>query len=458
MSKSYIYRDLRKDLLEWKKQVKRKPLIIRGARQVGKTTLIKDFAQSYKHRILLNLEKSRDRSFFEGSDDVKSIKEALFISNNIVEDKPGTTLLFLDEIQESPQAIKLLRYFYEEEPSLHVIAAGSLFEFAMNNIKSFPVGRVSFLYLHPLNFREFINALGKDQLLNALDTVPMNPVLHDVVTSLFKEYAIIGGMPEVVKQYVDNQSKIGLEPIYESIWSTYKEDVKKYGKNDTQKKITQHILETAHLYLDQRIKFNNFGNSNYKSREVGQAFSNLDAAKVIRLIYPTLDVAPPAKPDLKKAPRMQFLDTGIVNYTLGIQGDLAKLNDMSAWFRGALISHLITQELISLEVTSPSKPVFWVRQKAHSSSEVDLIYSYQNMLIPIEIKSGSTGRLRSLFEFMKRSPHKYAVRISENRFKIEEIKTIEGKKFWLMNLPLYLGTKIHDYISFFVDQYSEEKI
>ena len=452
----HIDRELYGELEKWKNQNSRKPLIIRGARQVGKTTLVEDFAKSYKHSIVLNLEKSKARSFFEGTDEVSQIKEALFLSNDILSEKGGETLLFLDEIQECPEAIKMLRYFYEEEPSLHVVAAGSLFELAIKEFDSFPVGRVSFLYLYPLNFKEFLSACGKKKLANALDEIPVKNSIHSILVDLFKEYAIVGGMPEAVKYYVKNDSKIGLKSIYESIWSTYKEDVKKYAKNNTQRKVLQHILKTAHLFLDQRIKFNNFGNSNYKSREMGEAFNSLDASKVIRLIYPTIDVEPPAKPDLKKSPRMQFLDSGIVAFSLGIQAELIKLDSTSAWFRGAMIAHLITQELLSINFSNSMKPMFWVRQKAQATSEIDLIFTYKNMLIPIEIKSGPTGRLRSLFEFMKRVPHTYAVRISQNKFSIEKIETIEGKEFWLMNLPLYLGTKIPDYINYFVENYLPE--
>ncbi len=451
-----IYRHLMVDLDSWKTNSNRKPLIIRGARQVGKTTLVKEFSKSYSQSIFLNLEKSKDRSFFESTDDIIQIKESLFLHYDIRPDIEGATLLFLDEIQESESAIKLLRYFYEEIPELHVIAAGSLFELAIKNFKSFPVGRVSFLYLHPLNFQEFLHALGKDLLLDELKSIPIKEAAHQSLLLIFKEYAIIGGMPEVVKIYSSTRSKLELKSIYESIWSTYKVDVEKYANNDTQRNVIHHLLQTAHLYLDQRIKFNNFGNSNYKSREIGQAFDRLHDSKIIQLIYPSLDIEPPAKPDRKKSPRMQFLDSGIVNYNRGIQSEMTRLEDLNSLFRGALIPHLITQELKSINSTNSENPMFWVRQKAQSSSEVDLIYTFQDKIIPIEVKSGSTGRLRSLHEFINRAPHNFAVRISDNKFKIEKLKTIGGKPFWLMNLPLYLGTKLPEYISYFINLDLEE--
>lgn len=147
-------------LENWKRGKDRKPLILRGARQVGKTTLVKEFAQSYDFFISLNLEKAADKEFFTAYDDVNTIVESLFLSNDLTPDQQKNTLLFIDEIQELPKAIQLLRYFFEEVPNLHVIAAGSLLEFAMKEVQSFPVGRVEFLYLYPLNFEEYLQAIN----------------------------------------------------------------------------------------------------------------------------------------------------------------------------------------------------------------------------------------------------------------------------------------------------------
>ena len=149
----------------WKKRPNHKPLILRGARQVGKTTLVKKFSKSYKYSILLNLEKPSDVAYFNDFDDVKSIIESLFLSKNIMKASIGETLLLIDEVQESPKAIQMLRYFYEDYPDLDVIAAGSLLEFAMKEVKNFPVGRVEYLYLHPLDFREYIEAIGHQLVL-----------------------------------------------------------------------------------------------------------------------------------------------------------------------------------------------------------------------------------------------------------------------------------------------------
>lgn len=420
---------------------------------MGKTTLVNQFARTYKQAILLNLEKSSDRGYFEDYDDVKDIVELLFALNNISIKDAAKILLFIDEIQESARAIKLLRYFYEEIPELNVIAAGSLLEFALHRIQGFPVGRVEFLYLHPLNFREYLMAISHEAALGYLDNIPLKPIGRSVLQTLFNQYAIIGGMPEIVKQYKKSGSITDLPVIYESVWGTFQHDVEKYAANETERKVIKHIIATAHFYLDQRIKFQHFGNSNYRSREVGEAMRKLDDAKVIRLIYPTTNTATPVKPDIKKSPRLQFLDTGIVNYSLGAQPEMIGVSDLSNAYRGAIIPHLITQELISLNHLNDKKPNFWVREKKQASSEVDLVFSYLDKVIPIEIKSGKTGRLKSLHKFVEQSGHPYAIRIYGGEFKIERSATPNGVDYFLMNLPYFLGTKLPEYIEYFVSNY-----
>ena len=445
-------------LRKWKSNVHRKPLIIRGARQVGKTTLVRDFASTYSHAILLNLEKKADRSYFEDFDDIRNIFEALFLAHNISPTEVKDTLLFIDEIQESPKAIQLLRYFYEELSALHVISAGSLLEFGLKEVVSFPVGRVEFLYLHPLNFHEYLEAIGREDLQKQLKEVPVKPTAHKLLMDIFHRYAIIGGMPEIVNTDIHQRNLASLPQVYESIWGTYKSDVEKYTSNDSERKIIRHIMNTAPLHLDERIKFQGFGNSNYRSREIGEAFRILEDAKVLRLIYPTTDVHPPVKADLKKSPCLQLLDTGLTNYSLGIQAEMLAMEDLNSAYKGAVIPHLITQELVSLESITEHKPNFWVRNKKQSSAEVDLTYTYKNLVIPIEIKSGSTGSLKSLHQFVEAVDHPYAIRMYAGNFRIEKTVTPGKKPYLLMNLPYYLGTSLPHYIEWFVEQHQQEQV
>lgn len=445
-------RDIEKQLLEWKEKPHRKPLILRGARQVGKTTVVKSFAKNYATTILLNLEKRTDSEFFENSDNVSEILDALIISKNVDVKKNEPFLLFIDEIQESPRAIKLLRYFYEELAHIHVIAAGSLLEFALKEVENFPVGRVEYLYLSPFNFREFLGAF-QHNLLEELNTVPIRNLAHKPLLEWFHKYVIVGGMPEAVKIYVETERYSELTAVYESIWASYADDVEKYATSKSQREVIRFIMKSAANFIDKRIKYQNFGNSNYKSREVGEAIRALNKARIIRQIFPTTSIEPPLIEDYKKSPRLQVLDTGIVNHVLGIIPELITLKDLSEAYRGAIIPHVITQELISLEQKQSKTPMFWVRDKAQSSAEVDLICRYENLLIPIEIKSGATGSLKSLHQFVNRCSHHFAVRIYGGEFLIQKTKTPEGKEFTLMHLPYYLGTMIPEYLAHLVAKY-----
>lgn len=446
-------RELYTSLISWKGKQNRKPLILRGARQVGKTTLIKEFGKEYKYFISLNLEKDSDKIFFDNGDDVKIILDTILLSKNLVVDLEDEVLLFIDEIQESPRAINLLRYFYEELPDLHVIAAGSLLEFALHEVESFPVGRVEYLYLYPFNFLEFLNALNHQPALKEIQEVPIRKIAQTTLMDLFNTYTIIGGMPEIIKEYVNNKSYSSLVPTYESIWGSYINDVEKYGKNTTARNVIKFVMEVAPKLINERIKYQNFGNSNYRSREVSEALQALDKSKVVQLIHPSTSVDFPIIPDYKKSPKIQLLDTGIVNYSLGILSELIPLKDLSSAYRGAIIPHIINQEIISLDSTKKTSLSFWVRDKTQSSAEVDLILPHRGKIIPVEIKSGATGSLKSLHQFVNLSNHPYAVRIYGGEFKIQKTRTPEGRNYYLMHLPYYLGTKIYEYLDYFFAKY-----
>lgn len=445
-------RGIEKQLYDWKLRVDRKPLVISGARQVGKTTLVSGFAKTYKHAILLNLEKSSDRYYFDNFQDVHTIVEALFLVNKIPSSDLSSTLLFIDEIQEDPKAIQLLRYFYEEIPDLHVISASSLLEFAIKAVESFPVGRVEYLYLYPLNFKEYLEAIGSESLIKELTRIPVKQTAHKILMDLFHRYAIIGGMPEVVKTDVKMNSLSDLPRVYESIWETYKNDVEKYSTNESERMVIKTLMETAPLFVDERVKFQGFGNTKYRSREVGEAFRTLDESKIIRLIYPTTDLNAPLRADLKKSPRLQFVDTGLVNYALAIQGEMLPLTDLNSAYKGAIISHLIAQEVISINSIKAEKPFFWVRGKSQSSAKVDLLFTYMGMAIPIAIKSGAKGSLRSLHQFIDATDHLYAIRMYAGEFKVEQARTPNKKPYLLMSLPYYCGTVLPEYIDWFLEQ------
>ncbi|HPQ35949.1 MAG TPA: AAA family ATPase [Tenuifilaceae bacterium] len=441
-------------LREWKELPSRKPLLIRGARQVGKTTLVREFAKEFDHFVELNLERDSDRAIFE-MDDINMILNAAYLLKGIIVDS-RPTLLFIDEIQESPQAIQKLRYFYEDRPDIYLIAAGSLLEFALRKVPSFPVGRVSYLYLSPICFDEFLMAIDNIPALEALNTIPLPNYAHSVLLNLFHEYTVIGGMPEVVSHYIANRNVSQLATIYKQLWQAYKDDAEKYSTNDTERRIIRHVIDSAPFEPD-RIKFEGFGKSNYRSREVGEAVRSLDLAGIIRLIYPSTSLDPPIVTDLRKRPRLQFLDTGLLNNALNLQGDLLKESDMNNFHRGKISQHLVTQQLIAIEQTIRYNPHFWVREDKDSNSEVDLIYQYGSYVIPIEVKSGKQGRLRSLHQFMERAKHRFAIRLYAGMYSVEKVTTPNGTPYNLMNLPYSLATKIPQYIEYLIKNYNDDQ-
>lgn len=447
-----LQRKAYEELLKWKVKNNRKPLIIRGARQVGKSTLVEDFSIEFDHYISLNLENPKDIRIFNEIESHKDIINALLLRLDTY--KSGQSLLvFLDEIQESPKAIQQLRYFHEQYSHIHIIAAGSLLEFALKKVPSFPVGRVEQMVLHPFDFEEFLMAMGKQNVLKEITHIPIKKFAHDTILNLFHQYVIIGGMPEIIKIYVEEDSLVNLGEIYDSLWQGYRDDVEKYAGNETERKIIRHIIDTASSEKD-RISFAGFGNSNYRSREVGEAIRALDLSRIIQLIYPTTNLQPPIIPDIKRKPRLQFLDSGLLNYSLGIQAKLLGVKDLNVFYKGKIIQHVAAQQLQAQNKSPLYKPMFWVRKKISSNAEVDLVIQYEQYIVPIEIKSGNKGRLKSLHQFVESCGHPYAIRLLANNFSIENTQTPAGTKYLLMNMPYYLAHRLPQYVSWFIDNHS----
>ncbi len=444
-----IERNAQSYLLNWKRRKNKKPLIIRGARQIGKTTLVHQFAKTYQHYLYFNLDIPSDKALFERPSDFEALLQTLFLSKGIPINAENT-LLFIDEIQESPAAIRQLRYFYESNLPIDVIAAGSLLEHALGNLKSFPVGRVSYLALHPMNFKEYLRAINNNPLLEVLEQIPCPDHAIPLLMKHFHEFALIGGMPEIVAAYSETKDIHYINDIFETLLSSYKDDVIKYAKNNTEANIIRHIIDTAPKEADNRIQFEGFGNSNFGSREVGNAMRSLQAAKLLQLIYPSSSVQPPIHPNLRKRPKLQFIDTGLMNYALGNQIELIGIEDLSSIYKGKIIQHLVTQEFISTFEKPSQQSSFWVREKKTSNAEIDLTYQYGKYIIPIEVKAGKTGRLRSLHLFMDIVDHSFAIRLYNGPLQLDTIQTLEGKPFQLLNLPYCMGCMLPRYVEWLI--------
>ncbi len=439
-------RTILQELRAWKASEYRKPLVLRGARQVGKTTVIKEFAKEFDSFINLNLEKEEDRDLFNNSLDAKKLFQFICLERNIV--PSGSTLLFIDEIQHSPNAVMQMRYFYEELPDLFVISAGSLLEIMMDMHKiSFPVGRVEYRYLFPMSFEEFLLAIGEQAALESLRSVPIPEIAHHKLSALFRLYTFIGGMPEAVARYRDTQDLNLVSDVYEALFSAFKDDVSKYARNAGETNIIRHVIETSPAETGNRITFEKFGNSGYKSKEIGDALRTLERAMLLYLRYPVTEPALPFVPDLKLRPHLQFLDSGLLNHALGIASWYFKDESLSDMYSGKLAEQIVGQELLAANSRKIDKPLFWTREKKQSNAEVDFLFSKDGKVFPVEVKSGKTGTLRSLHSYLEHSDCDRGIRLYGGEYSIEKAETpVQKKPYTLINLPLYCAARLGNYI------------
>jgi len=429
-------RNILENLSLWAEKKSRKPLVLRGSRQVGKTSIVNMFAQNFDTYLHLNLEDKRAKALFDTDKSTNDLLTAIYLFCN----KPriqNRTLLFIDEIQNSPAAVAKLRYFYEEIPEIYVIAAGSLLESLINTHVSFPVGRVEYLAVHPCGFDEFLGALGETELAKAVQNCIVPDVLHTKTMDLFNTFTLIGGMPEIVAYYAKYKDVISLNVIFETLLAGYKDDVEKYARNELTRHVIRYILQEGWHFAAQRITLGNFAGSSYKSREMGEAFRTLEKTMLLELAYPTTNTVLPLTSDLKRSPKLLWIDTGLVNYVAGIQKEVFGAKDILDIWRGDIAEQIVAQELISNDYNVSTKRKYWVRDKKGSESEVDFIIQKDSQIIPIEVKSGHNAKLKSLHIFMENSTAEIAVRIWSQAFSIDEITLPSGKKYKLYNMPFY---------------------
>jgi predicted AAA+ superfamily ATPase len=253
-------------------------------------------------------------------------------------------------------------------------------------------------------------------------------------------------MPEVIKKFAETRDITALNKIYNSLITSYLDDVEKYAHSNNQVQAIRHAIKASFFEAGKRIKFQGFGKSNYGSKEMGEALRTLEKAFILSLLHPTTGTKLPIIPDYKKSPRIQLLDTGLLNYMVGLQKDLLGSNDLNAVYQGTLIEHLVGQELISDQYETLASLNFWVREKNTSSAEIDYLINYEGQLIPIEVKAGKEGKLKSLHLFMDETPGNIAVRFYAGKISITEVKTAKGKEFKLLNLPYFLAGKVREYL------------
>lgn len=437
-----IQRNTLNKLRAWRFSETRKPLVLRGARQVGKTTLVKEFAKEYDIFLHLNLEKEDDCALFEANNDVNLLIQAIFMHKR-QQQRNGSTLLFIDEIQNSRRAVAMLRYFYEEANHIHVIAAGSLLETVMDLRKiSFPVGRVEFMALRPCSFTEFQNGTGDDFDAENVCNLNVIPAIHERVMRQFREYTLVGGMPAAIVQYAKKRDVLSVSSIYTSLLQTYKDDVEKYSSSTALIKVIRTILEVGWTQAAEAIVFEGFANTNYRSREISEAFQTLSKAMLMELVYPTGEVQSPVLPNQRRKPKLLWLDTGLVNFAVGLQQDVFSTPDINDVWRGRIAEHIVGQELIALNDNILAKRSYWRNDKHGSDAEVDFLYPFQGLQIPIEVKSGHNARLRSLHQFMDATNHGLAIRFWSKPYSVDDVTTPNGKHFRLVNVPFYYAGQV----------------
>jgi len=391
------------DLRRWQEGARRKPLILRGARQVGKTWSLKEFGKSrFESLALVDFERNQTlRKLFDGDLKVTRICSDLEV---ILQQKitPGQTLLFFDEIQACPRAITALRYFYEELPELHVVAAGSLLEFALEE-SSFPVGRVQFLNLYPLCFAEYLEAIGNGAAATAVlgNPAQISPTVHELLREELKRYFFIGGMPAAVKAYLDNNSLRDAFEVQQEIAESYRMDFAKYTP-----KVDRFCLDSVFTSLSQhigkQIKYARLGEG-YSNPTLKKAFDALCLAQVARRI-PSVD--PSALPLGATASAKLFkaimLDIGLMRHLSGMPNDIEYAKrDLLAIYQGAMAEQFVGQEML---VAQQGALYYWDRQAKSSSAEVDYLAVLNGEIHPVEVKSGATGSLRSLHLFLASYP------------------------------------------------------
>lgn len=434
-------------LAEWLARKGRKPLIIRGARQTGKSTLVRMFARSSGRRLIeVNFEETpRCRTIFADRD-VHAVIQSLEIELDTVISSRDC-LLFLDEIQACPAAIALLRYFYEKMPELPVLAAGSLLEFALAEASfSMPVGRVEFLFLGPMGLGDFMAAGQAGQLAEFLREFAFDreipAAIHDKALQQLRAYILVGGMPEAVNAFVESGSMVEADRIKQGIVQTFREDFNKYrGRQDIQN--LHEVFDRLGSAVGKKIVYSSLlpGARSYQAENALRLF---EQARLIYRVFHSSANGLPLKAEInRKKAKGVLLDIGLYNAISGLSlSDLNRQPDLLLVNEGALAEQFVGQHLLpGAEAYLAPELYYWSREQRQSSAEVDYLLQHHNRILPVEVKAGQAGRLRSLHLFMEQKRLRQAVRFALHPFRIDEVtSSLAGSayRYQLFSLPLYL--------------------
>jgi len=441
MGNTYFSRTIDSELLAWSKDPDHKVLLLRGARQTGKSSSVRQLGKRFTFFLEVNFEEDKEvcALFEKGSLSPQPICEllALKYGTPII---PGQTLLFFDEIQACIPAISSLRFFYEKMPDLHVIAAGSLLEFALEEIPSFGVGRITSMFMYPFSFYEFLNALSEsllaEAICNAGPTNPLHEIIHNKSVELFKRFLIVGGMPEVVAKYVKNNDLLQIQTVLNSLLISLKNDFAKYKKRVPFSRLNE-VFESVARQTEGKFVYEKAA-TQASNIQVKQALELLILAG---LVYPVTHTAAngiPLGAEINpKFRRMFLMDTGLFQQILGLDMSHSFMtNDFQTVNRGAIAELFVGLELVkNSSCYTPASLYYWQREKNGGSAQVDFIIQRGERIIPIEVKAGTQGTMQSLRQFMKEKGIDKGVRTS-----LENFSSYENIEVY----PLYAISNIYN--------------
>ncbi|MBS7411173.1 MAG: AAA family ATPase [Muribaculaceae bacterium] len=415
-------------LSEWASRDTHKPVLLRGARQVGKSTAVKELSKKFDSFVEINFEKQpKYKILFDDDLDVKRIipQISAIYGTSI---KPGQTLLFLDEIQECPRAIMALRFFKEDMPELHVIAAGSLLEFALKELPTFGVGRIHSMFMYPMTFDEFLEANGQQLLIETRNEAsidnPLPEPIHNKLVDFLRTYMLVGGMPEAVKTWVEYHDYIRCQEVQDDIVVTYEDDFPKYKKN-VDPTLLRRTLRSVAVQAGKKFVYTKVG-LDYKTAEVKKAVELLTLAGILHPVTHTdANGLPLGSEEDKSYQKMLLLDTGLLLRLLNMSlGDVSELTTQILTASATDLANKgpMAEMVVGLEMLHNMSPnirhelFYWVRHAKNSQAEIDYIATYLQTVVPIEVKADTQGGMKSLWAFMRDKRLHYAIRCSMENF------------------------------------------
>lgn len=410
-------------LLDWKKSDQRKPLLIRGARQIGKTYAVRKLGESFEDFVEINFELAPDAALLFEKDlyPERIVRElSLLVGRPII---PGKTLLFLDEIQAAPRVFSALRYFYELLPSLHVIAAGSLLDFTTEEV-GIPVGRVMSFYMYPMSLLEFLHALDQELLVQEIlahtPDVPLSDPIHRKLLFFTGEYLAVGGMPEIVKCWQETKDLFACSRLQQTLIDTYRQDFNKYAKK-FQIKYLNLLFDFVPVRMGKKFKFSEAG-GDYQKRELSPCLDLLSTAGITTKVFWSAGNGIPlgSQIDLQDF-KVLFLDIALCQVILGLDLGAWIINPLEQFInKGELVEAFVGQELLAY--SNPFKKsslYYWHRAVRGSQAEIDYLIQKEENIIPIEVKSGSGTTLKSMQMFLESHPNSsYGIKFSTLNYSV----------------------------------------